>query len=385
MIRSDRVHRRRQFGHPAQPFADVAHGLRDALPLRLLDHRGGAEREEPDHRSHLEPRGAAVGQPQQVVVEAILVVPHAVRPGLVDPRRDVVEVLDELEDHLLVDRVVRGELERELQHVLAEEGHPRRAVRLFEVTSGGQRGAAVEHADVVEAEEAALEHVLAEAVLAVDPPGEVQHELVERRPEEIHVHLASQRLLGAMEEQRRKGVDRRVHVTEVPLVGGYLTVRVQVRPAEHQSHLLLGEVGIHDRERERVERQVPGRVPGVLPLVGHRDDVLVQHVEPLRVAGTSISAMQGIGVVLVQPVVTVEEEELLAPEHAGEGLTHHVGRVFTDRRRRDRLVEFIGFTEPVGEDVVKRRCRMVGPSGPGNCWQSRRRITRGLPGADLTW
>ena len=112
VIRSDRVHRRRQFGHPAQPFLDGAHGLRDALPLRLLDHRGGAQREEPDHRSHLEPRGAAVGQPQQVVVEAILLVPHAVRPGPVDPRRDVVEVLDELEDHLLVDRVVRRRARR---------------------------------------------------------------------------------------------------------------------------------------------------------------------------------------------------------------------------------------------------------------------------------
>ena len=222
------------------------------------------------------------------------------------------------------------------------------------MTAGRQRGAAVEHADVVEAEEAALEHVLAEAVLAVDPPGEVQHELVERRPEEIDVHFASQRLLGAMEEQRRKGVDRRVHVTEVPLVGRDLTVRVQVGPAEHQFHLLLGEVGIHDRERERVEGQVPGRVPGVLPLVGHRDDVPVQHVEPLRVAGISISVMQGIGVVLVQPVVAVEEEELLAPEHAGEGLTHHVGRVFTHRRRRDRLVELIGFTKPVSEELVER-------------------------------
>ena len=228
MIRSDRVHRRRQFGHAAQPFTDGAHGLRDALPLRLLDYRRGAQREEPDHRSHLEPRRAAVGQLQQVVVEAILVVPHPIRPRPVDPRRDVVEVLDELEDHLPVDRVVRGELNRELQHVLAEEGHPRRAVRLFEVTAGGQGRAAVEHADVVETEEPALEYVLAEAVLAVDPPREVQHELVERRPEEIHVHLAVQRLLGAMEKQRRKGVDRRVHVTEVPLVGRDLTVRVQV-------------------------------------------------------------------------------------------------------------------------------------------------------------
>ena len=46
-----------------------------------------------------------------------------------------------------------------LEHVLAEERHPGRAVRLLEVAAGRQRGAAVEHADVVEAEEPALEHV----------------------------------------------------------------------------------------------------------------------------------------------------------------------------------------------------------------------------------
>ena len=178
-----------------------------------------------------------------------------------------------------------GELHRELRHVLAEEGHPGRAVRLLQVAAGGQRGAAVEDADVVEAEEAALEHVLAEPVLAVHPPGEVQQQLVERRLEELHVRLAAQGLLGAVEEERRQGVDRGVHVAEVPLVGGHLAAGVQVDPAEHQLHLLLGEVGVHDRERERVEGQVPGRVPGVLPLVGHRDDVLVQHVEPLRVPG----------------------------------------------------------------------------------------------------
>jgi hypothetical protein len=45
----------------------------------------------------------------------------------------------------------------------------------------------------------------------------------------------------------------------------------------------------------------------------------------------SVSVMEWVGVMLVQPVVTVEEEELLAPEHAGDGLTHHLGRVFTHR------------------------------------------------------
>ena len=243
------------------------------------------------------------------------------------PSGDEVEVLDELGHHVFVRGVVRGQLHGQLQHVLAEEGHPGRAVRLFEVPAGRQRRAPVEHADVVEAEEAALEHVLAEAVLAVDPPGEVQHQLVERGLEKLEVHFAAQRLLGAVEEQRGERVDRRVHVAEVPLIRGHLAGRVQVGAAQHQLHLALGEVGIGDRERERVEGQVPGRVPRVLPLVGHRDDVLVQHVEPLPVPRLPKAGMERVGVVLVQPVVAVEEEELLAPEHAGNGLAHHIGRV----------------------------------------------------------
>ena len=268
-----------------------------------------------------------------------------------------------------------GELDRELQHVLAEEGHPRRAVRLLEVAAGGQRGAAVEDADVVQAEKAALEHVLAEAVLAVDPPGEVQQELVEGRPEEVQVRLAAQGLLGAIEEQRRKGVDGRVHVAEVPLVGGHLAVGVEVRAAKHQVHLVLGEVGVHDRQRQRVKRQIPGRVPGILPLVGHRDDVLVQHVVPLRVPGVAITVMERVGVVLVEPVVPVEEEELLAPEHAREGLTHHVGRVFAHGWRRDRPRR----TRRLHEAWRRRRrrtpSRRVCPSGSAEVLESRTRIT----------
>ena len=364
----------REFRYPAQPFLDVTHRPRNALPLPLLDDRRGAQREEPHQGTHLEPRGAAVGEPQQVVVEAVFLVPHAVLPGTVHGRGDVVELLRKLQDHVLVDGIVGGELDGEFHHVLAEQGHPGRAVRLLQVAAGGKRGAAVEDADVVEAEEASLEDVLAEAVLAIHPPGEVQQQLVERRPEEIDVRLAAQGLLGAMQEEGRPGMDRRVHVAEVPLVGRHLTAGMQVDPAEHQLHLLLGEVGVHDRQRQRVEGQIPGRVPGILPLVGHRDDVLVEHVEPLRVPGIAISGMQRVGVVLIQPVVAVEEEELLAPEHAGQGLAHHVGRVFTHGWRRDGLVELVGFTKPVGKDVIKGFPKGL-PFGPADALESRRRIT----------
>src|SRR6266576_794372 len=102
-----------------------------------------------------------------------------------------------------------------------------------------------------------------------------------------------------------------------------------------------------------MEGQIPSRVPRVFPLVGHGNNVLVQHMEPLRVPGLSVSGMERVGVVLVQPVVTVEEEELLAPEHSCDGLAHHVGRVTTHRWRHDRLVKLIGFTKPINKDFVK--------------------------------
>ena len=80
--------------------------------------------------------------------------------------------------------------------------------------------------------------------------------------------------------------------------------------------------------------------------------------------------MEGIGVVFVEPVVAVEVEELLAPEHAGDRLAHHVGRILTHRWRRDRLVELIGFTEPVVEELVEIPAKRLRPSGPGNCWRA---------------
>ena len=71
------------------------------------------------------------------------------------------------------------QLDGDLEHVLAEERHPGRAVGLLEVAAGRQRRAAIEDADVVEPEEAALEDVVAGAILAIDPPGEVEQQLVE--------------------------------------------------------------------------------------------------------------------------------------------------------------------------------------------------------------
>ena len=89
----------------------------------------------------------------------------------------------------------------------------------------GSGRAAIENADVVEAEEAALEHVVAFGVLAVHPPGEVQQQLVEDALEERAIADAAPLLLDLVDAPRRPGVHRRVHVAERPFVRGQLPVR----------------------------------------------------------------------------------------------------------------------------------------------------------------
>ncbi len=235
-----------EFGNPAHAFLQVGHRLRNAFSHRLFGYRRSAQGQESHHGAHPQACRTAVGEPQEVVVKSVLLIPHAVLTRTIHGCADIVEVLGKLHDHGLVGGVEGGDFEREFQHVLAEQSHPGRAVRLLQVAAGGKRGATVKDADVVETEEASFEHVLAEAVLAVHPPGEVQQELVKRRFEKIQVRLAAQCLFGSVQEECRKCVDRGIYVAEVPLVRRHLAVGVQVGGTEHQVHLLLGEVGIYD-------------------------------------------------------------------------------------------------------------------------------------------
>jgi hypothetical protein len=108
-------------------------------------------------------------------------------PTWVDGVGDEQEVLEELGGDVLVDRLVAGQLQGNGQHVEAEHGHPARGVGLLELGAAGDGLRAVEDADVVEAQEPALEHVAPGGVLAVDPPGEVEQQLVEHLLEEVVV------------------------------------------------------------------------------------------------------------------------------------------------------------------------------------------------------
>ena len=139
-----------------------------------------------------ERRARVVRQVQDVIEESVLIVPEVVAAATLSMTsahrvRDAQEMLPELARHVFVRRIVLRQLHRDGQHVQGVHGHPARTVGLFEMSACRQRSAPVEHANVVETEESPLEDVHPLGVLPVDPPGEVQKELVEHALEELHV------------------------------------------------------------------------------------------------------------------------------------------------------------------------------------------------------
>src|SRR3989440_6901231 len=125
--------------------------------------------------------------------------------------------------------LVRGQLQRDAHEIQGIHRHPAGAIRLIYMPAGRQLAAAVEHPDVVEPEEATLEHVAALRILAVDPPGEVQHQLVEHALQECQVAVAPALLAVDLEHAPRgPGMHWWIDVPEGPLVSGYLAVRMHV-------------------------------------------------------------------------------------------------------------------------------------------------------------
>lgn len=75
----------------------------------------------------------------------------------------------------------------------------------------------------------------------------------------------------------------RIHVAEIPFISGNLAIGVQVIFPQHQGELFFGKIGVNDADGQHVKGQIPGGIPGIFPLVGHGDNVIVQHVVPIAI------------------------------------------------------------------------------------------------------
>src|SRR5208337_3987820 len=106
---------------------------------------------------------------EKIIKEAVLLIPHLVfvHAESVHGVGNPYEMLDEAVSNLFIHRVVLSENERDLQHVLAVEGHPCRAIGLVKVSAG--------------------KHVLPGWIFAVDPPVVILHQPLEGTLQEAQV------------------------------------------------------------------------------------------------------------------------------------------------------------------------------------------------------
>ncbi len=125
-------------------------------------------------------------------------------------------------------------------------------------------------------------------------------------------------------------------------------------PVLHQEQqLLLGEAGIDQRIGHRLEGQVPGGVPGILPLVWHGDDVEIEQVPPVAVTDAfALCRWHGLGRIAIEPAIDLEIVELLGPQQACQGLALHQACIGVADLFLQGGVEGIGFGDAFGEDRI---------------------------------
>src|SRR4030095_12056710 len=87
---------------------------------------------------------------------------------------------------------------------------------------------AVKYPNVVETEKATLEDVVAFLVFAIDPPSEIDEQLVEDAFEKSAVGVAGAFAFNGVDAPGRPGVHRRIDVTKGPFVSRYLPVRMHI-------------------------------------------------------------------------------------------------------------------------------------------------------------
>jgi len=143
------------------------------LQFVTVKHSHGKHRDQADQGANAEFVKLAIRVTQDVVEEAVLLVPN-----LLHRHADVDVMLEELGREPFIGLVLFRQLQRDPHHVQAEEAHPSGAVGLFENRAAGQPLAAIDHGDVVQAEESAFENIVALAINLVHPPCEIDQQFV---------------------------------------------------------------------------------------------------------------------------------------------------------------------------------------------------------------
>src|ERR1700761_7893242 len=140
-------------------------------------------------RMDLQGNVSVIRKNQLIVIELVGLVPQTqpVVSGAIDRASDGKEVIEELHGDVLIRRIMQCQFESRAQQEQTVHRHPAGGVRLVDETAGRQRAAAIEHANVVETQKAALKDVAPLRVLSIDPPCEIHCQLIEDTLQEFEI------------------------------------------------------------------------------------------------------------------------------------------------------------------------------------------------------
>ena len=285
---------------PPQPGGEVRQGER--RPGRRVGHR--EHRQQPHHRAHLQSLRRAVGVHEDVVVEAVVVVPqpHVPRPEARHGAGDAEEVLEELGRHHVPRRIERR-TSRRRSSASSGRSTPSSSWRRTPpaASPGGSADERSNRPMLSMPRKPPSNRFEPSASLRFTHQPKFSSSLPNTRVRKSWSRAA----VDAVDLPGRPRVHRRVHVAEGPLVRRQLTVGVHRPLAAQQQQLLLGRGRVDVRQRDAVEGEVPRGEPRVLPLVRHADDVGERQVAPRDVAPARSRPLRRrgrVGRVAVEPL-----------------------------------------------------------------------------------
>ena len=204
-------------------------------------------------------------------------------------------------------------------------------------------------------------------VLTIDPPGEIDQQLVKDTHQEFAVCLALDARGNFVDAPGSPGVHGRIHVGKIPLVGRQLAVRMHVPFAQKEHELILGVIGIDQGHGDAMESEIPGGVPGILPFVRHGDDVRVVKRAPVVISAIAARRVgRRLRGIAGEPALHIIVIALLAPDQPGEGLALNQARVLGETGAATLGVKIVGFflaqTEDIVEAEAEESCARIWPA-----------------------
>src|SRR2546428_10980887 len=74
--------------------------------------------------------------------------------------------------------IMHGYFQSHVHHIKSIHAHPTRSIGLFQPHISGHLNAPVKNSNIIKAKEATLENIIATGILSVDPPREINNELL---------------------------------------------------------------------------------------------------------------------------------------------------------------------------------------------------------------